>query len=140
MLRAEPGVGDAVADRPEHGEPHGVLPRARALHLHGREGGRLAEGGTRRDDSGVVGGVLVGAGAVQHGDGPGRGPAPAIAAEGGDLGQRPLAGDAEGGRRERSTPRATFRGFRRSGSDGSSSWAEARVRARSAWSPRSETW
>ena len=51
------------------------------------------------DDPDLVGGMLVGPGTVQHGHGPGRDTLPAPVAEGRDLGQRPVPGDAQGRRR-----------------------------------------
>ena len=68
-----PGWGCPAADRPEHGQPHVVLPRAGALHVHGRAGcGAALKEIARHDGPDLVGGLLVGPGAVQHGDGPGR--------------------------------------------------------------------
>ena len=133
------GVGHPVADRPEHGESHRVLPRAGPFHVHGREGRGLAQGVAERDDPDLVGRVLVGPGAVQHGDGPGRDAPAALVAEGRDLGQRPVAGDAQGGRRrDLHLPRRPGR-LAASGSGGSSCWAAGRARARFGSSPRSAT-
>ena len=49
VLKADPtGPGHAAPDRPEHGQPHGVLPRARPLHVHGRAAGGLSARTRRR--------------------------------------------------------------------------------------------
>ena len=63
-----------------------------------------------------------------------------LAAEGGDLGERPVARDAQGRRRRDLHRRATSRGSRRRGSAASSCGAAGRARARSGSSPRSATW
>ena len=94
-------LGCATPDRPEHGEPYVVLPRAGALHVPGRAGVGLAQGIAGDDDADLVGGVLLRPGTVQHGDGAGRDIRQPGVPEGGDLCQRLVAGDAQGCRRRR---------------------------------------
>ena len=133
VLRVEPiGVGHPVADRPEHGQSHVVLPRAGPFHVHGREGCRLAQGVAELDDPDLVGRVLVGPGTVQHGHGPGR-----------DARLRPCYRRSRSGPATcpwrcsrlppvRSTRPATFRASRPSGSADSSCWAGGLATAPSA--------
>ncbi len=81
----------AAPDRPEHGQPHGILPRARPLHVHGGAGRRVVEGTPGLGCSHLVGGLLDGSRAVQHGDGPRRDDPRDYRVACRDLGQRLIA-------------------------------------------------
>ena len=57
--------------------------------------------------------MFLGPGTIQHGDGPGRVARQSVAAEGGDLGQRPVTRNAQDRRRRDLHDPATCRAFRR---------------------------
>ncbi len=141
VLKPDPDrLGRAAPDRPVDGQPHRLLSRAGPLHLHGREGRGLAQGIAGDDDPDLVGGLLLRPGTVQHGDGAGRDARATLTRNVPRSGPATCRSKCSRSPPARSTPRATFREFRRPGSGGSSCWAEARARARSGSFPRSATW
>ena len=130
--------GDAAADRPEHGQPHDVLPRADPVQPSPADlAGLIRPAPDRRAGPGLVGGLLGRAGALQPGDGAGRDAAGPLADDGRDLGDATSRWGSL-----RSAARAIYdardgRGSLPRGSAGSSCAAGGRGRARSGSSRRS---
>ena len=95
--------------------------------------------GPHKPDSNLVGGLFVGPRTVQHGDGPGRGACPTTACRRWRSGAATFRWRCSRSPPGRSTQAETSRGFRRRGSDASSSWAKGRARGRSGSCRRSAT-